>query len=105
MLLVPILRLLTIMYFSVLSHTHAATAPAASFYSPPAADHADAFATRPGEARIHENVSNLEKRATLCPQRSFAFLSPPLSRSRGSARFLWSAQREGAEVAIIHRKI
>jgi hypothetical protein len=78
--LVPILRLLTILYFSVLSLTHAAaTAPAASSYSPPTADHADAFATRPGEARIHQNDSEqLEKRATYVRNGALPF-SLPLS--------------------------
>ncbi len=80
MLLVPIPRLLTILYFSVLSLTHAAaTAPAASSYSPPAPDHADAFATRPGKARIHENESEqLEKRAT-CVRNGALPFSLPLS--------------------------
>jgi len=58
-------------------------------------------------ARIHENDSEqLEKRATHVRNGALPFsLSPPLSGSRGSARFLWSAQREETEVAIIHRKI
>lgn len=78
MLLVPILRLLTILYFSVLSLTHAAaTAPAASSYSPPAADHADALATRPGEARIHENdIEQLEKRARYVRHGALPFSLP-----------------------------